>query len=84
MVKTGSKLQRRVKRGYNLQRRVKRGSKLWYLLVVEDIEVKVCEVTVREKFDGGEILIEENGIAIPKCYQETSGVVEEFGTLAFK
>ena len=53
-------------------------------MVVEDIEVKVHEVTVREKFDGGGILIKELGIAIPKCYQETSGIVEEFGTLAFK
>ena len=75
-------MQRRVKMGYNLQRRVKRGSKLWYLLVVEDIEVKVCEVTVREKFDGGEILIEELGIAIPKRYQETSEMLEEFGALS--
>ena len=57
---------------------------MWYLLVVENIEVKVREVTIREMFDGGEILIEELGIAIPKCYQETSGIVEEFGTLAFK
>ena len=36
-----------------------------YLLAVEDLEVTMQRVTIREDFDSGDMVVLENGVSIP-------------------
>ena len=53
------------------------------LFITEDLEVTVRTVTIQETYDTGDLLVIENGVAIPAAYKMELGVVADFGTLTF-
>ena len=54
------------------------------LFVTENLEVTVKTVTVRERFDNGDIMVIENGAYILATLRQGQGVISDFGTLLLK
>ena len=54
------------------------------LFVTENLEVTVKTITVRERFDNGDIMVIENGAYIPATLRQGQGVIADFGTLLLK
>ena len=63
--------------------KVSSGHRIQSLLTLESLEFTMREVTVREEFDTGDVIIRENGVAIPAAYRATEGMTTDFGTLVF-
>ena len=53
------------------------------VLIVEDLAVTMRNVTIRKRYDNGEVLITESGVAIPRQFQGSSGAITDQGTLVF-
>lgn len=53
------------------------------VLIVEDLAVTMRNITLRKRYDDGEVLITESGIAIPLQFQGSSGAITDQGTLVF-
>ena len=54
------------------------------LLTIEDLEVTMQKVTIREDFDSRDLVVLENGVSIPAQFQQEAGVIVDFGTLTFQ
>ena len=63
--------------------KVSSGHRIQSLLTLESLEFTMREVTVREEFATGDVIIRENGVAIPAAYRGTEGMTMDFGTLVF-
>ena len=51
------------------------------LFVTENLEVITKTVTVRERFDNGDIMVLENGAYIQVTLRQGQGIITDFGTL---
>ena len=54
------------------------------LFVTENLEVITKTVTVRERFDNGDMMVLENGAYIPATLRRGQGIITDFGTLLLK
>ena len=54
------------------------------LLAIEDLEVTMRRVTIREDFNSGDVMVLENGVSIPAQFRQDSGVIADFGMLTFQ
>ena len=59
------------------------GKRVASLLTTESLEFTIREVTVREEYESGDIIIRENGVSIPAAYRSEGGMTTDFGTLVF-
>ena len=59
------------------------GQRIKNLLTTESLEFTIREVTVREEYETGDIVIRENGVSIPAAYKHDGGITTDFGTLVF-
>ena len=57
------------------------GQRIKNLLTTESLEFTIREVTVREEYKTGDIIIRENGVSIPAAYKQNGGMTNDFGTL---
>ena len=57
------------------------GEHMVSLFVTKNLEVTIKTVTVREGFDGRDILVMENRASIPATLRQGQGVIADFGTL---
>ena len=54
------------------------------LLAIEDLEVTMQRVTIREDFDSRDLVVLENGVSIPAQFRQEAGVIADFETLMFQ
>ena len=54
------------------------------LFVTVNLEVTVKTVTLRERFDNGDMMVIENGAYILATLRQGQGVIADFGTLLLK
>ena len=60
------------------------GHKMDNLLAIEDLEVTMRRVTIREEFNSEDMVVLKNGVSIPAQFRQEAGVIADFGTLTFQ
>merc|ERR1712112_460260 len=54
------------------------GHRMNNLLPIEDLEVTMQRVTIREDFNSGDTVVLENGVSIPVQFRQDSEVIADF------